>query len=442
MPFCREVARVQALRAFWSKHLIVNRRAPHALRQRTNEILKEEGRRLLNARRRTSVSRQDADLICFSHLRWDFVYQRPQHLLSRFAKQRRVFFVEEPVHEAVSAPTLREMERQGVLLAVPVLPHGMSADESETALQQLLLSLLAEHDIVEYILWFYTPMALGYARELNPLAMVYDCMDELSMFKGAPPQLHEREAELLRLADIVFTGGHMLGELKQRQHPNVHAMPSSIDLAHFACARQYIATGTPADPPDHAGIPHPRLGFFGVVDERFDKELLAQIAQRRTDWHFVIIGPVAKIDPAELPQAANIHYLGCKSYAELPTYIAGWDMALLLFAINDSTRYISPTKTPEYLAAGRQVVSTPIADVVRPYGERGLVRIAATPDGFVTAIEQSLVPPDRSWLSTVDEFLAGNSWDATWRRMNDLLEAAIHKEYEHEDELLTSSAAD
>src|SRR4051812_28517960 len=257
MPFCREVARVQALRAFWSKHLIVNRRAPHALRQRTNEILKEEGRRLLNARRRTSVSRQDADLICFSHLRWDFVYQRPQHLLSRFAKQRRVFFVEEPVHEAVSAPTLREMERQGVLLAVPVLPHGMSADESETALQQLLLSLLAEHDIVEYILWFYTPMVLGYARELNPLAVVYDCMDELSMFKGAPPQLHEREAELLRLAHIVFTGGATVGELNRRPHPNVQALPRSIEFSHAPGAGPHISASTPAHPPQITHLPPP-----------------------------------------------------------------------------------------------------------------------------------------------------------------------------------------
>ena len=183
---------------------------------------------------------------------------------------------------------------------------------------------------------------------------------------------------MLARADLVFTGGQSLYEAKRGQHPRVFAFPSSVDAAHFARARR--ATD---DPADQAAIPHPRLGFFGVIDERMDLDLLAAIADARPDWHLVIIGPVVKVDPASYRERANIHYLGKKDYQELPGYLAGWDVALLPFAINESTRFISPTKTPEYLAAGKPVVSTPIRDVVRPYGMRGLVHIAATADDFV-----------------------------------------------------------
>jgi glycosyltransferase involved in cell wall biosynthesis len=361
------------------------------------------------------------ELICLSHLRWDFVYQRPQHLMSRCARQRRVFFFEEPLFEDVVSPELRTVERQGVTVAVPVLPRNPAADEHEPLVAELLREMIAEHSIRHYVLWFYTPMALGYSRDLSPLAVVYDCMDELSMFKGAPPELRHREAELFRRADHIFTGGESLYEGKRPHHASVHAFPSSIDKAHFATARNPRIT----EPEDQTAIPHPRLGFFGVLDERLDRDLLRDIASARPEWQFCIIGPVVKIDPAELPQAANIHYLGGKRYEELPRYLAGWDVALLLFARNDSTRFISPTKTPEYLAAAKPVVSTPITDVIRPYGELGLVSIADEPSSFVAACDEALRPRDPQWLAKVDAFLAGNSWDQTWSRMNALVEAVV-----------------
>lgn len=358
----------------------------------------------------------DADLICLSHLRWDFVYQRPQHLLSRCAKDRRVFFFEEPIYGQGPLRLDVSQREENLYVVVPHLPEGLMSEMAVEAVQQSLVDrLISDHAINDYVLWYYTPMALGWTHHLKPAAVVYDCMDELSAFKFAPRALREREAELLSRADVVFTGGQSLYEAKRDKHPNIHAFPSSIDRAHFAQAREEIA-----EPADQAAIPHPRMGFFGVIDERFDTALLEGVADARPDWHFVIIGPVVKISDGDLPHRANIHYLGGKGYQELPAYLAGWDVAALFFALNEHTRFISPTKTPEYLAAGKPVVSTSIRDVVRPYGEMGLVRIADDVAEFIKAASAAGMDDqagDELWLKRVDEFLATNSWDMTWQRM-------------------------
>jgi UDP-galactopyranose mutase len=360
-------------------------------------------------------------------LRWNFVYQRPQHLLNRCARDRRVIFIEEarylaPGSAAHLEVTLHQADgSQPIWVVVPHLPDELSEDAHDALLAQLVDQAFGQLGVHRYALWYYTPFALNYTRHLKPVVTIYDCMDELSAFKGAPPELRDLERELFQRADVVFTGGQSLYEAKRQQHRNVHAFPSSIDVAHFAQARV-----PQADPTDQAAIPHPRLGFFGVLDERFDRELIDRAAQLRPDWHFVFIGPVVKIDPADLPHRSNIHYLGQKSYQDLPRYLANWDVALLPFALNESTRFISPTKTPEYLAGGKPVVSTPIRDVIRPYGDKHLVRIARTPDEFVHAIEQSLEQSvNAAWLAQVDAFLADMSWDKTWHAMWQLIHTQI-----------------
>lgn len=359
----------------------------------------------------------EPDLICVSHLRWNFVFQRPQHLLTRCANERRVFYIEEPFHDADGLPRL-ELERAGRVTVV--VPHLVAGQDDAAALRRLVNELIFSEGIERYVLWYYTPMALGFTDHLEPEAVVYDCMDELSGFANAPAELKLREAELLRRASVVFTGGQSLYEAKRHAHPNIHPFPSSVDVAHFAQARQITE-----DPADQAAIPHPRLGFYGVIDERFDIALLAGVAAARPHWHFVMLGPVVKIDPASLPTAANIHYLGSKSYQELPQYLAGWDVALLPFARNDATRFISPTKTPEYMAAGKPVVSTSIRDVVRPYGQQGLVRIADTVEEFVEACEASLTEDARARVRNADVFLRQTSWDGTWTRMRHLVDSAL-----------------
>jgi glycosyltransferase involved in cell wall biosynthesis len=361
------------------------------------------------------------DLVCLSHLRWDFVYQRPQHLLSRFACHGRVYFVEEPIFD--DGETRLDVSRRddGVYVVVPRLSHGAYDAQTLDAVQrQMIDQLFREQQIHEHLLWYYTPMAVAWTSHLKPLATIYDCMDELSAFKGAPRALTVREEELFTRADLVFTGGQSLYEAKRDCHPNIYPFPSSIDAAHFVRARSIDW-----EPEDQREIPHPRLGFFGVIDERMDIELLAGVAAARPDWQLVVIGPVVKIDEADLPKRPNIHYLGGKQYSELPAYLAGWDVALLPFALNESTRFISPTKTPEYLSAGRPVVSTSIRDVVRPYGQLNLVRIADTVEEFVTACADAMGEDAEKRMREVDAFLAETSWDRTWGRMSELIEDVI-----------------
>jgi glycosyltransferase involved in cell wall biosynthesis len=366
-----------------------------------------------------NVSQAASDLICFSHLRWHFVWQRPQHLLSRAALGRRVWYVEEPEFGA-AVPRLETVDVGPRLSVVtPHLPEGLDEHGVRLALQALMATWWRTHAFDSPLLWYYTPMAWAFTSTLPAGVVVYDCMDELSLFRGAPPTLRLYEQQLLARADLVFTGGRSLYEAKKRQHRSVHAFPSSVDTAHFAAARQWDG----ARPADQAGIPRPRIGFFGVIDERLDIDLLRDLAAARRSYHFVLLGPVAKIDPAALPSASNLHYLGMKTYAELPSYLAGWDVAMLPFARNDATRFISPTKTPEYLAAGCPVVSTSIADVVQPYGVDGLARIADDPATFAAAIDAALAEePGR--LARVDAFLSTMSWDKTWQDMQALLVAA------------------
>jgi UDP-galactopyranose mutase len=355
-------------------------------------------------------------IVVLSHLRWDFVYQRPQHLLSRAARQHRVLYVEEPKRDA----TTTFMELRQAASGVTILVPHLSASSTVSDQRRLLDQQLAHEDSRNLVLWYYTPMALAFTDHLLPRAVVYDCMDELSAFAAAPPELPAAEAALLQWADLVLTGGHSLYAAKQRLHPNVHECPSGVDVEHFAVAR-HIRT----EPSDQSALPKPRIGFFGVLDERLDRELLGAVAAQAPGWHFVLIGPVTKIDPDELPRAANLHYLGPKSYEDLPSYIAGWDVAMMPFALNAATKYISPTKTPEYLAAGTPVVSTPIADVVRTYGEVGLAHIADTPERFVEAIREALIQPAAPRIERADAFLATQSWDGIWARVSQRLRAAI-----------------
>ena len=359
--------------------------------------------------------------------------------MTRFAKGRKVVFWEEPVFVAdLNAPALesRTCADSGVVVATPQLPEHFSGEEREDALRGLLNAMVEriEGDVVR---WYYTPMMFGFSRHLEAICTVYDCMDELANFKFAPPELTRLERELMAAADVVFTGGYSLWEAKRDRHPNIHPFPSSVDRAHFAKARRMRE-----EPEDQAKIRWPRLGFYGVIDERMDLDLLAALADARPEWSVVIVGPVAKIDPASLPRRHNLHYLGGKSYDELPSYLAGWDVALMPFAINESTRFISPTKTPEYLAAGRPVVSTPIVDVVRQYGELEAVKVASTHEEFVAACDQALALSRirGEWLKEVDQALSAISWDETFARMNHEIGRAVAQREQAALDALTQSA--
>lgn len=365
-------------------------------------------------------------LICFSHLRWDFVYQRPQHLLSRFAQNVSVFFYEEPQFHDGDENYLSLSERKGgITIVVPHLSSQLSEAEIEKTQTIIFDDFISHFDLDNCMFWYYTPMALKFSEKHKAGITVYDCMDELQAFKFAHPDLAKLEKKLMAKADLVFTGGHSLYDAKKHYHSNIHPFPSSIDKQHFSQSR------TVSEAQDQQKITGPKIGFFGVIDERFDIELIKDIADKQPTWQLILIGPVVKIDAATLPKRANIHYLGQRSYQELPSYLAGWDVALIPFMLNESTRYISPTKTPEYLAANIPVVSTPIRDVVQPYGVKKLVHIGKNCEEFVAAIASELHTNNRKdWETAVSKFLSNISWDHTYQNMQHLITETlqnIHK---------------
>jgi len=361
-------------------------------------------------------------IVCFSHLRWNLVFQRPQHILTRLTAQFDVLYWEEPrVEEGSTAAHLeRTRLESGIERIEPVLPPGLDPSATDAALRDLLEGLLCSRP-GPLVFWYYTPMMLAFSAGIRPDLVIYDCMDELANFAFAPTDIARREATLMARADIVLCGGKSLYEARRQRHHNIHCVPSGVDVAHFA-----RGVGGLPDPVDQTNLRRPRLGFYGVIDERMDLDLLSAIAQRRPNWSFVMVGPVVKIAPDDLPQADNIHWLGGKDYAELPAYAAGWDVALMPFAINASTEFISPTKTPEYMASGLPVVSTPIRDVVAGYGHLASVQIAADANSFVAACERLLAAPDSAragWRSEARDCLADKSWDG--------IAAKIAREIDH-----------
>ena len=358
------------------------------------------------------------DIVCLSHLRWDFVYQRPQHLMARFASRHRVFFVEEPIPSRGRDTLGITSRRCGAEVLVPQLQHYDCERDVDEAQQALVREHLALRGVVNPMLWYTTPMALGFTRAINPAAVVYDCMDELSAFLGAPPRLTERELELFARADLVFTGGRSLYQAKRRHHREVHAFPSSVDAEHFSRARARRASR----PPDVDSL---QVGFMGVVDERFDVALLDAVADARPNWRVTIVGPVVKIDPVTLPRRPNVTYVDLCPYDDLPRHLEEFDVAMIPFVRGPVTRFLSPTKLLEYFASGLPVVSTSVPDVVEPFAREGHVFIADDSDAFVAAIEAAAARDRSALLCRYDDLIAHTSWDRTWTSMAALIEKVL-----------------
>jgi len=360
------------------------------------------------------------DILCFSHLRWNDLRRRPRHLMSRFARTHRLFFVEDPVESDVPGMTVHRCDETGVYIAVPTLPPKLRSRWWQI-LEGLLRDMMNRYSVTDYIAWYYTPEAIRYTAALRPRVTVYDCIEEFTVLQGDSAESRENEKQLMSRCDLIFTGGYCLFEAKCEQHGRVYAFPSSADVDHFAQAR-FLTD----DPSDQETLAHPRIGYAGVIDRRIHSGLLEEVADKRPDWQFVMIGPVAASDAKWLPERPNIHYLGMKPYDDLPKYCAGWDVGMLPLVTTEATRFRSPTHAAEYLAAGLPVVSTPIRDIVRTYSQIGLLRIGATADEFCGAIEASLnTSMGMKWRERADHFLRTLSWDKTWSAMNRLLTRVI-----------------
>ncbi|WP_347116301.1 glycosyltransferase [Leclercia sp. S52] len=359
----------------------------------------------------------------FSHLRWDFVFQRPQHLMTRLAQHYHIVFIEEPLYSADKPELKLSQPAPNVTVVQPHTPSKAAGfHDEQIAFLETLLTELREPDETP-VVWFYTPMALPLLKVFTPAIVIYDCMDELAAFEKAPRQLLQRESALLTRADIVFTGGPSLYEARKGRHPNIHCFASSVDAVHFEQALDRANHHPLQDE-----IPHPRLGYYGVIDERMDLSLIAALADSHPEWQIVVVGPVVKIDPATLPRRSNIHYPGMQPYQALPQFLAGWDVCLMPFALNESTRFISPTKVLEYMAAQLPVVSTAIADVEKPYSH--VVAVAHDQAAFIAACEQALALPEESRKAQqqlMQRIIASTSWDKTVQNMHELIENAFSR---------------
>lgn len=360
------------------------------------------------------------DLVCFSHVGWHSVYQRPHHLLSRFSKNFRVWFVEGPTFHAM-ADSVEKIEEGNIVLVRPKLVGDENRADADFRTAEMLADFFRDEEISDYMFWYYTATALRYTRDFQPQLVVYDCVNLSVSFKGTSEDLKHLEHELTQKADLVFAAGPSIYEVKKKQHHRTYLFPGSIDKKHFRQAR-----GTVEEPADQEIIPRPRFGFFGVIDERLDMELLENVSRLRPSWQFVMIGPVQRISRFVLPNFPNIHYLGEKQYGDLPRYLAGWDAAIIPYVHMEATRYVSPLKTVEYLAGGKHVIATPIIDVIRPYGNKGLVQIAGTPEEFVKVAELILQhKEDEEWIEKVDTYLAATSWDATYNEMLQIIRTTL-----------------
>ncbi len=367
-------------------------------------------------------------ILVFSHLRWNFVWQRPQQLLSRFAEKHPVLFVEEPdfrLEEGAEPVLVIENAGKNVTTATVAFPAVMRgrpevAQIMRTFAVQAIETINQKGQFDNPLLWYYSPIeaawSLGYFKGR---AVVYDCMDELSQFRGAPPELIENEKRLMEAADIVFTGGYELWMKKSAQHPNTHFFGCGVEYDHFSKAQNDM---TPI-PEDIREFKRPIVGWFGVVDERVDYDLIQKVAEMRPDWSFVLVGPVVKVDPASLPQAENIHWLGARDYKVLPNYCRAFDVCMMAFALNEATEFINPTKALEYLATGKPVVSTPVRDVVRQYTDS--VAIAKSPEDFVACVDKALNQPDPEMTRRGIERAQDAGWERTVEKMQDLIGAAV-----------------
>ena len=347
------------------------------------------------------------DMIVFCHLRWQFVYQRPQHIISRMAKEFKVLLIEEPI-----GFNDEEENSAQINIITPHLHVLQPKVRSIEAIAKILPKYISNQKVP--IGWFYSASFSPLLQELQFETVIYDCMDELSLFKGAPQQLIDQEKFLLSNADIVFTGGKSLYESKKVMHNKVYCFPSSVDERHFAKALNGIAI-----PEDIANIKSPIIGYFGVIDERIDLDLIGESAQKMPDVSFVMIGPLAKIDDADLPKSENIHYLGMKTYNELPGYLKAFDIAMMPFALNDATKFISPTKTLEYMAAGKPIISTKIKDVVRDY--ENCVKLVETSDDFCKAVSEIAKTDLTAIRNSYGNILKNTSWDTTAAKMNTII---------------------
>ena len=363
----------------------------------------------------SNIHEDNYPLIVHSHLRWDWVWQRPQQFLSRLSEKHRVLFIEAPYPSEparVARAPLREVsDYPNILVLQMEMPaarwcDGAWVDKERRRLVQSLLAGPLGRNFDSPVQWFYDPMAVtAFGGHLNERAIVYDCMDELSLFRGSPAEMVRRDRELLAVADVVFAGGPKICAAKRELNANCFSFGCGVDAKHFGRARD-PKLPLPADVRD---LPHPIYGYIGVVDERIDYDLLAALADA-TNGSVVMVGPSTKVDPATFPRRANLHWLGGRDYVDLPAYAKSFAVCLMPFALNKATQFINPTKALEYMGTGKPIISTGVEDVVTQFSD--VVLIAQSQADFIAKAAHYSAWPDQTRIGRGFELVKRNSWES------------------------------
>ena len=388
--------------------------------------------------RRHSASKGTADesrtaIVFISTHPFAGLWQRPQQIAVRLAKSYSIlyFWPRYASDLARRRGNSQQVEPESALSVRLVSPLLLPFERAIPAACRTNLGtvksiishrLWAEGFATAPILWFYAPRFAPLLDSLEHSAVVYDIMDEHSAFSFARRDMRELEARLLRDADLVFAGTNTLAERKREFAPQVRYLPCGVEFEHFSAA----AAKNLHVPPVLSGVSGPVIGYFGAVDDRLDFDMLLAAAMRHPDWTILLAGPwLATKSRAEVQSQPNILMPGLVPYAELPAYLARFDVAVLPFVLNELTMHIHPTKVLEYLASRTPVVSTPIPDVVKFYS--GIVKIASTPDEFIAAVENLLNTPDADAVERGYQMARASSWDALVESMRVDLEKAVGK---------------
>jgi len=373
-------------------------------------------------------------IICFSHLTWDRnLFQRPQQLMLRFSKRFNVLYVSGYSCRQFFIDLFRRKKTHSyhvtdnlAVYSPFALPPIKKYSSITIRLNKILLSFLVKRRLKKLkfkdpILWIYHPRYIDAIGKFKEELIIYDCMDDftslLSDYEDRERNIKDERA-LLKKADMVFAGGYSIAELKRDSREHIHVFPSAVEIYHFKKAR----SDNLEMPDDITDIPHPILGYWGAIDERVDHELLKRLAMKHPEWSIVLLGPIVRHkagDLSYLKEIKNIFWLGPKDYSLLPNYAKAFDVCLIPFVLSREGKFLSPTKTLEYLATGKPVVSTPITDVVRFYD--GVVGIADGPDEFGMAVRRCMEEDNASMKQKRICFTENKSWEDTAEKMEKLI---------------------
>lgn len=367
------------------------------------------------------------DLICLAIIDWHFRFQRPQQLATQFARNGHRAFYTRLTFAGAEHPTV-DVHPLGERVYEIVLPGEATTniyrdDLCDPTLSQAfdaLRDFIRQHSIAEAICLvqhpFWTPLAHR-LKERYGWKIVYDCMDDHSGFQYTHPEIVSREQALISSSDLVVASSRALFEYLSAQHSNCLLLPNAGDYAHFSRL-------PPRDASPIASLPRPVIGYYGAIAEWFDLEAVRCAAMAHPKWSFVLIGHTFGSNVQQLGDLANIHLLGEKKYAELPGFLAAFDVCVIPFLRTPLTEATNPVKVFEYLAAGKPIVARELPEL-EPL--RDTVRLYTTPAEFASELERAVRDDSPAQVAQRQSVARANTWEQRYQLLVPRLEMLYAK---------------